>query len=152
MLLGVGWGWGRELVSYLGAQSLFIFFLIKENWICPMTRHHAEPNINILLTRNPHLDSDVRHWSHPLMIPLHCLWATSNNRTRGQIECDATWLVRLQLNEKKSGQERLISLYWKWKSTWRKDLVTDNSHLWIMFSFNWLFIIWRRWGWGNWTS
>ena len=25
------------------------------------------------------------------MIPLHCLWAKSNNRTRGHFECDVTW-------------------------------------------------------------
>ena len=25
------------------------------------------------------------------MIPLHCLWAESNNRTCGQFECDVTW-------------------------------------------------------------
>ena len=25
------------------------------------------------------------------MIPLHCLWAKSNNRTRRQFECDVTW-------------------------------------------------------------
>ena len=39
---------------------VFIFF-IKENWICVMTRHHAESNVNILLTRNLPFDSDVRH-------------------------------------------------------------------------------------------
>ena len=33
-----------------------------------MTRHHAGPNINILLTRNLSFDSDVRKWSHLLMI------------------------------------------------------------------------------------
>ena len=27
------------------------------------------------------------------MIPLHCLCAKSNNRTRGQFECDVTWFV-----------------------------------------------------------
>ena len=32
----------------------------KENWICPMARHHAEANINILLTRNLPFDSGVR--------------------------------------------------------------------------------------------
>ena len=26
-----------------------------------------------------------------LMIPLNCLWGKSNNRTRGQLECDVTW-------------------------------------------------------------
>ena len=64
--------------------SNFCFF-IKENWIWAMTRHHAN---NILLTRNLPFDSDVRQWSHPLMILLHCLWAKSNYRTRGQFECD----------------------------------------------------------------
>ena len=37
-----------------------IFFLFKENWICAMIRHHAELNINILLARNLHFDSDAR--------------------------------------------------------------------------------------------
>ena len=56
-----------------------------------MTRHHAESNINILLTSNLAIDSNLRHRSHPLIIPLHCLWAKSNNRTCGQFECDVTW-------------------------------------------------------------
>ena len=60
-------------------------------WICPMTRHHAEPNVSILLTRNLHFGSDVKRWSHPLMLPLHCLWAKSNNRNRRQLEFDVTW-------------------------------------------------------------
>ena len=80
---------GGGLVSVLDAQSLFFF--LKENWICATTRHHAEPNINMLLTRNLPFDSDVRQWSHPLMIPLHCLWAKSNNKTRDQFECDVSW-------------------------------------------------------------
>ena len=25
------------------------------------------------------------------MIPLQCLWAKSNNRLHGQVECDVTW-------------------------------------------------------------
>ena len=37
-------GGERGLASVL---DVFIFF-VKENWICGMTRHHAEPNINIL--------------------------------------------------------------------------------------------------------
>ena len=39
------------LASILDVQS---FFFIKENWVCAMSRHHDEPNINIfnmLLTR-----------------------------------------------------------------------------------------------------
>ena len=79
-------GWG--LVSVLDLQSLFSF--IRENWICAMTRHHAEPNINISLTKKFPFDYDVRQWFHPLMIPLHCLWAKSNNRTRGQYSLQLT--------------------------------------------------------------
>ena len=63
-----------------------LFFII-ENWICAMTRHHAEANINILLTRNLPLDSYDRKQSHPL----HCFWAKSNIRMHGQFECDITW-------------------------------------------------------------
>ena len=57
------------------------FIFIKENWIYTMTRHYAN---NILLARNLHFD--IRQWSHPSMIPLHCLWTKSNNRTSGQVE------------------------------------------------------------------
>ena len=61
-----------------------------------MTRHHTEPNTNcILLTGNLSFGSE-----HPcsdaiqiLMIPFHCLWAKSNNRTRGQFECDVLGFV-----------------------------------------------------------
>ena len=38
------WGWG---VSECSGRPIFFFF-IKENWICAMTRHHAEPNINLV--------------------------------------------------------------------------------------------------------
>ena len=37
-----------------------LYFFIKGNWICSMTRHNAESNINILLTRNIPIDSGVR--------------------------------------------------------------------------------------------
>ena len=43
------------------------------------------------LMRNLPLDSDVRQLRHPLMIPLHCLWAKSENRTRAQFQWDVTW-------------------------------------------------------------
>ena len=45
-----------------------IFFFIKENWIYAMTRHHAESNINILLTRNLPIDSGVGQRSHLLTL------------------------------------------------------------------------------------
>ena len=44
-----------------------------------------------------------------------------------------------------------MSWYWKQKPTWRKDLITYNSHPCIMFSFNWLVIIWRGGFVWNWT-
>ena len=53
-----------------------------------MTRHHAESNINILLTKTLLIDSDVRQRNHSLIIPFYYLWAKSNNRTRGQFEYD----------------------------------------------------------------
>ena len=56
-----------------------------------MTRNHAEPNINILLTRNLPFNSDDRQSSQLLVIPLHSLRAKSSNRTRGQLEYDLTW-------------------------------------------------------------
>ena len=74
---GVGEG-----VSNCSGRSILIFF-IKENWICTMSRYHAN---NIVLARNLPFGSDVKEWSHPLMISLHCLWAKSNNRTRGKFE------------------------------------------------------------------
>ena len=77
--------WG-SVVSDCSGRLVFIFF-VRENWILAMTRHHA---YNILLTRNLHFDSDVRQWSHTLMILLNCLWVKSNYGTRGQFEYDTT--------------------------------------------------------------
>ena len=48
-------------------QSFFVV-VVKENWIYATTRHHAEPNINILLKRNLPFDPDVRESSHPLTL------------------------------------------------------------------------------------
>ena len=70
-------------------RPIFICF-IKENWICAMIRYHDEPN-NLLLTRNRPFEPDVRQWSYPLMIPLHCLWDKSNNTTYCQFVCDVIW-------------------------------------------------------------
>ena len=70
--------------SKCSRRPIFIFF-VTENWVC------AESNINILLTRNLPIDSGVRQWSHPLMIPFHCLQAKSNYRMHGQFEWDVIW-------------------------------------------------------------
>ena len=97
---GVKQKWDVIGRKWVGLASIFevqsLFFLIKENSVYAMTRHHAEPNINILLTSNFPFNlelinfSSVRQWSHALMIPLHCLWAKLNNGTGGQFECDVT--------------------------------------------------------------
>ena len=50
------YSFAEELASVLGVH----FFFITENWIFAMTTHHADPNINILLTRNAPFDFDVR--------------------------------------------------------------------------------------------
>ena len=55
-----------------------------------MTRHHAEPNINILLTRNLFFDTDVRQWGHRLMIPLHV--CELNGTTEPVANLNVTWL------------------------------------------------------------
>ena len=78
-------------VSEYSGRPIFFFF-IKGNWACAVTRHHIEPNINILLTINLPFDSEVRQWSHPLMISLDCLRDKSSNRTRGQFEYDVMFL------------------------------------------------------------
>ena len=70
-------------VSKCSGRPIFIFFFIKENWICAVNRHHTEPNNNI--DNKSSFWLDVRQWSHPLMIPLHCLWANSSNSMRGQL-------------------------------------------------------------------
>ena len=46
---------GEWEVSECSGRPIFFFINIKEKWVCAMSRHHAEPNINILLTRNPAL-------------------------------------------------------------------------------------------------
>ena len=62
------------MLSHVGGGGQQVFwtsnlnFFIKENWICAMSRHHAN---YILLAGNLPFDSDVRKWSHPLLIPLH---------------------------------------------------------------------------------
>ena len=66
-------------------------FSIKGNWIFYTTRHHAEPNINILFTRSLPFDCDVWHWSFPLMMPFYFSWTKLHNRTCVQFEGDVTW-------------------------------------------------------------
>ena len=55
-------GGGGEAIKC--SVRVIFFCFIKETWICAMTRHHAESNI----------------------IPLHSLWAKSNNKARSQFE------------------------------------------------------------------
>ena len=60
----------------------FYWFLLK--------KREKKSEIFYILTRNLPIESGVGQWSHLLMIPLHCLWVKSNNRTRSQCKCDVT--------------------------------------------------------------
>ena len=71
------------LASVLDVQSLFILLKKIGTALCP--------EIMLIIyfwQKNLSFDSDVRQWSHPLMIPLHCLWDKLNNRTCGHFEYD----------------------------------------------------------------
>ena len=69
-------GGKNEMLTWM-SNLYYYFFFIKENWISAMIRHRAESDEK-LLTRKLSLDSGVRQWNYPLMIPLLCLWL---NRT-----------------------------------------------------------------------
>ena len=79
----------RRLASVLDVQ--YLIFLLKEigfaSWpdimLCQTLIYYCQEIFLLTLT--------VRQWSHPLIIPLHCLQAKSNNRARGQFECEVTW-------------------------------------------------------------
>ena len=45
-----------------------LYFFVKENWICVVTRHYTVPNINILLKRNLHIEPDIKQWRHTLTL------------------------------------------------------------------------------------
>ena len=77
-------GWVKGVSRVLDVQSLF--FLLKKNGFAPWADI-------MLLTRNLSFDSGVRQWSFPLMIPLHCFWAKSNNRKRDKCERDVLSFV-----------------------------------------------------------
>ena len=71
---GEGEGWCYRIYGAGDVTSVLdihLHFFSKEIWNCIVTGHHAQSNINILLTRNLSISSGVRHGSHPLTIPLH---------------------------------------------------------------------------------
>ena len=65
------------------------YFFVDENWICAMIRHHAEPNINILLTRNFPFDSDV---SEAIPSWHHAIFCGLNRTIERVVNLNATWL------------------------------------------------------------
>ena len=75
--------------SKCSLRPIFIYF-IKENWICAINRHYAT---NIWLARNLPFDPDIRQWSHPLMIPLHCLRDKSSYRGSCKFEYDVALVL-----------------------------------------------------------
>ena len=126
-----------------------------------MTRHYAEPNINILLTRN------LLTVKLSFNDAIACFWATSNNRTRGQFECDVTCLFMFSSCVNKTSwlklwiiinkrhfmiflnnwthkrMNKINEFILKTKTDLKEGLDNRNRHPLIMFSFNWLIIIWR---------
>ena len=76
-------GWGVKECS--GRQILT--FLLKKIEFAPWPDIKLSQRLIYYWQEIFVFDSDVRQRSHTLMIPLHCLWAKSNNRTRG---CDVT--------------------------------------------------------------
>ena len=72
-------------------------------------------------------------------MPLHCLWVKSNNRTRGQFECDVTWFcfyfesVHLHL-------ERGCCSIVCWRGWVGVKIGRSRSNGWKNFG--------RRWTWG----
>ena len=110
-------------------MSSLYFFIFKDNYIWVMTRYHVN---NILLTRDLHFVfvSDSRQWSHPLMIPMHCLWAKSNLSLRSQFKCAAysIWMwsdfvaVRLKLGVQGQGSGRILDVAGQWgEGSWKLD-------------------------------
>ena len=111
--------------------------------------HHAEPNINILLTRNLYFDSNVTSDSEVILYWYHCS-ICGLNRTIDRV----TWFCFCfsEASAKWSEFKGINELILKRKPTWWNDMITYNRYPWIMFSFNWLVIFW--WGRGvirNWT-
>ena len=144
---GRWWGGKRQKWDVLGRRDvggtkcsgrpIFIFF-ITENWVYAMTRHHADQNVNISLTRKLPIDSGVRQWIHPLMIPLHWLWAKSNNRTLGKFECNGhTGIPGLWTQVLDAGLWTLDPGLWTLDSgCWTLDvrLWTLDSGRWTLYS------------------
>ena len=83
----MGWGWG--VASVLHVQPLF--FLLKKIRSAPWPDIMLSQTL-MLLIRNLLLNLMLYSKSHSFIMPFHFLWAKSNNKTRGQFECDKTWL------------------------------------------------------------
>ena len=96
-----------------------------------MTRHQAESNINIntSLRRNPPIgDSNVKQWSHSLMILLHYMWTKLNNETRGQFECDVLGFAFVLISF------RFVHMHRGWKNFWGRW--TGDGGSWKLDNFH----------------
>ena len=128
-------GW---MVSECSGRPILIFLFIKENWICTMTRHLAEPDINKLLTRNLLFDSDVRQWNC-------CILCGLNRTIERVVNLNAKWLrfvllwirsfkctVRLLFKLcKKKNKNRLIA-----KCVLKMWIIINKRHF-VIFLDNW---------------
>ena len=97
-----GGGWQKRDVmgcwQVLRMSSLYFF--IKENWISAEPNDFrwpdAEPNVNVLLTKSLPFDSDVREWSHLLMIPLYCFWVYQTIERLVNLNVMWLWLLKVR--------------------------------------------------------
>ena len=78
-----------QLLSNITSTSLNKDMFNKD--IFSLFRRITFPYLSII-TGDTRRDTHMTSSNHPLMIPLHRLWVKSNNRTRGQFECDVTWI------------------------------------------------------------
>ena len=82
--------WGVDKCS---GCPVFIFLLKKIGF--PLWPD-VEPNVNVLLTKSLPFDSDVREWSHLLMIPLYCFWVYQTIERLVNLNVMWLWLLKVR--------------------------------------------------------
>ena len=81
--------WGRGVRECFRCPILIFF--IKKNWIWAMTKHHAQSNINILLTRNL-LHFTLTLDSEAILYSYHCIVCGINRTMDRVVSFNVTWL------------------------------------------------------------
>ena len=130
-------GIGTLTCNTLVFRTSNLYFFIKENWICAMTRYYAEPNINLLFTRNLRIDSGVRKWSHPLTIPFTvCGLYRTIQRV---VNLNMTWLGFVFVLVLSVHMHRAVLFYSLLERLWQGPFKTERprSRGWTNFGRRW---------------